>query len=161
MNLTGLIRLGRDAEIRYTNDGTPVASLSAAWNYGKKDPGTGQRPTQWADLSLWGDRATKLEQYLTKGAQFYVVCSEAHIETFDRRDGGQGAKLVGRIEQLEFAGGRREEGGQGQGAAPAQAPAARPGPPVPPRTASRAPAPPAQRQVAGSGFDDMDDDIPF
>ena len=49
MQLIGLARLGRDAEIRFTNDGEPVASLSLAFEHGRR--GTdGKRTTQWALL---------------------------------------------------------------------------------------------------------------
>lgn len=152
MKLVGLIRLGRDAEIRYTGSGTPVATLSGAWNYGQKD-GEGKRPTQWADLSLWGERAEKLTEYLLKGKQLFVVADDVHIQTFERNNGGgTGFKLVGRVDSIEFAGGQSDQGGQQQGQQRQQAPAARQA------------APTQQRQAppkTSTGFDDMDDDIPF
>ncbi|MGD9599950.1 MAG: single-stranded DNA-binding protein [Steroidobacteraceae bacterium] len=153
MKLIGLIRLGRDAEIRYTTQGTPVAELSGAWNYGRKGD-DGKRPTQWAKFTLWGERAESLQEYLLKGAQLLVVVGDVHIETFDKRDGGQGFNLVGRIEDLQFAGGgQQQQGSRGRlaAAAPARAPA----------TAPRPPAAAPRASNTGSGFDDMDDDIPF
>lgn len=68
MILTGLARLGADAEVRYTQGGDPVANLSLAWNYGRKDD-QGKRQSQWISSSLWGDRAVSLQQYLTKGTR--------------------------------------------------------------------------------------------
>ena len=53
MYLHGLCRLGRDAELRYLTDGTPVLGMALAYNYGKKDD-QGNRPTQWIDASLFG-----------------------------------------------------------------------------------------------------------
>jgi len=97
----------------------------------------GKTPSQWVDGALWGERATKLAEYLTKGTQFFMQLEDLHVETFDKRDGGQGVKLVGRVGAIEFTRGQRA-------AAPAPAPK---------------PAPAAK--PAGSGFDDMDDDIPF
>ena len=97
-------------------------------------------PTQWVDAALWGDRATKLAEHITKGAQFFMHVEDLHVELYDKRDGGQGVKLVARVGQIEFT------------RAPAQRPAA-------PAPAPRAPAP--APKAAGSGFDDMDDDIPF
>ncbi len=151
MKLIGLIRLGRDAEVRYSQDGTPVAGLAGAWNYGRKGD-DGKRPTQWADFSIWGDRAEKLAPFLQKGKQLMVVADDVHVETFEGRN-GFGAKLVGRVDSIEFAG-DRQEGSQ------ASAPAAAP------RAAAPAPAPqqrqaPAPRPGGATGFDDMDDDIPF
>jgi single-strand DNA-binding protein len=150
MILTGICRLGRDAEIRYTNDGTPVLNFSAAWNYGRKGD-DGKRPSQWVELSLWGDRAEKLADFLKKGTAICVVASDVHVETFEKRDGGTGAKLVGRVDSIEFAGSREER--EERYAAPAPAPAPAPKAP-PPRSAPRG-------NPSGTGFDSMDDDIPF
>lgn len=145
MKLIGLVRLGRDAELRHAPSGDAVAGFSGAFNYGKKGQ-DGNRPSQWVEFTIWGKRAESLQPYLTKGAQVMVVASDVHIETFDKRDGGQGFKLVGRVDDLEFAGSRDAGGGQASAPAPARAPAA-----------PRAP----QRQAGGTSFDDMDDDIPF
>lgn len=142
MNLIGPVRLGRDVEVRYLPDGTPVASISGAYNYGRKDM-DGKRPTQWVELSLWGERVEKLSEWLVKGQQIYVVCSDAHVETYERRDGGSGHKFVAKIDTIEFVGSRPE-----QSAPPAPRPT--------PASAPRAPAAPQR-----GGFDDMDDDIPF
>lgn len=149
MHLIGLIRLGRDAEIRYTNSGDPVAELNGAWNYGRKGD-DGKRPTQWASFTLWGDRAEKLADGLKKGQQLMVHASDVHIETYEGRN-GQGHKLVGRIDTLEFAGSRPDGEQQQRSSAPAPAPRQ--------ATQQRAPAPkPAN---TGSGFDDFDSDVPF
>lgn len=136
--LTGLFTLGRDAELRTTSGGDPVASLALAYNYGRKGADN-KFPTQWLDAALWGDRANKLVEHLTKGSQFYMQLDDLHVETYDKRDGGQGVKLVARVGQLEFTRGQ---------AKPAAAPA--------PRTPAPAPA-----AKPSSGFEDMDDDIPF
>lgn len=134
--LIGLARLGRDAEQRYTAGGDAVANLALAFNYGKKQDG--KQPTQWVDASLWGKRAEALSQYLTKGTAIVVTLSDVHVEEFQRKDGGQGSKLVARVDDLEFAG---SGGEQRQQAAPAPAPA---------------PAP--QQGDAGGG---LDGDVPF
>ena len=59
MQMIGLARLGRDAELRTTQSGEKVASLSLAFNWGMKGQ-DGNRPTQWVDGSLWGKRAEVL-----------------------------------------------------------------------------------------------------
>lgn len=140
MLLTGIVRLGRDAEIRYPPAGEKVANLALAFNYGKKDA-SGKRAAQWVDAALWGDRAEALAQYLLKGTAIGVTIADPHIETYTTRDGKPGSKLVGRVIDLEFAGGARQEG------APATA-----------RTTS---APAAAPAAAASGFADFEDDIPF
>lgn len=140
--LVGLFTLGRNAEVRNTSNGDPVASLALAYNYGRKGQ-DGKTPTQWVDASLWGERAQKLAEHLTKGRQFFMSVDDLHVETYQKNDGSQGVKLTGRVGQIEFT--------RGESAQQRQAP------PQPQRQA------PPQRQPApaGSGFDDMPDDIPF
>lgn len=140
----GLARLGRDAELRYTSDSTPVVSLSLAFTYGRKGE-DGKRPTQWIDAALWGKLGEALIDYLTKGSLVAVSLEDVHIETFKKSDGSPGHKLAARVHSIELAGGGE------RAAAPAPAPAQRQAPPP------RAPA-----QKTGTGFDDMEDDlIPF
>lgn len=135
--LIGLARIGRDAEVRYTNTGDPVASLSLAFSYGRKGP-DGKKPTQWVDAALWGRLAEALAPYLTKGTQVYVLLDDVHVETYQQRDGSQGVKLAGKVATIELA--------SGQAARPAEQES---------RPHQAKPA------AAGSGFDDMDDDIAF
>lgn len=137
LQLTGLARLGRDAEVRFTSGGDPVANLSLAFFYGRKGQ-DGKRPTQWVDGSLWGKLAEALAPYLTKGVLLAVTIDDAHIETFRKSDGTEGYKLAGRVTGIELAGGGEQK--------PAPAPA---------------PAPRQSAKSSGGGFSDMDDDIPF
>ena len=140
MILTGIARLGADVVVRYTPSGEAVANLSLAFNYGKKD-NDGKRPSQWIDASLWGKRVDALAPYLTKGASVSVVLTEPHVETFEGRN-GPGHKLVARVLEIEFAGGRRDDA---QSAAPNQQ--------------QRKPS--VAAPTGGSGFDDLADDEPF
>ena len=135
MKSFGLARIGRDVEVRTTAQGEPVASLSLAFSYGRKGE-DGRRPTQWVDAALWGKRAEALAPYLLKGGLIAVTLEDVHIETYHGKN-GEGVKLVGRVMDIELAGGK-QDGGE------------RP-------TAVQRPAP----RPASSGFDDMNDDIPF
>jgi len=140
MLITGIARLGRDCELRYMPDGTPVANLALAFNYGAKDA-AGNRPVQWLDGAIFGKRAEALKPYLLKGTAVGVTLSDPHIETFARKDGTRGEKLVGRIIDLEFAGGK------------ATAPA----------SSAPAPATPPAASPAAGGISFVDDfsDVPF
>lgn len=140
--MIGMMRLGRDAELRSLSDGTAVAGLSLAYNYGKADQ-SGNRPTTWIDASLFGKQAESLAPYLLKGTVHEFTLEGLHIQTFDKRDGGQGTKIAARVLSVEL-------GPKQQGATPSPAPRA-------PAPAPRAPAP-APRSA--SGFDEMDDDLP-
>ena len=118
MILTALARLGRDAELRFTQKGDPVCELALAVNYGRKGD-DGNRPTQWISASLWGQRAEALAPHLSKGKLLYVVIEEPHIETYEGKNGA-GSKMVGRIVSLEFAGGGQHQEGQPRQQAPQQ-----------------------------------------
>ena len=156
--LTGIFRLGRDAEIRTLPSGEAVVNLALAYNYGKKGE-DGNRPTQWIDASFWGERAVKIAPYLLKGNQIGAFLSDIHIETYEGRNGA-GHKLAGRVDDIELT--DRKDGQQQAAPAQRQAPAA-----APARNsyADARGAPQPQRQAPpnrnDSGFDDMADDIPF
>lgn len=148
MLMVGVARIGNEPVARYTPDGKPVMDLSLAFDYGRKGA-DGRRPTQWISATMWGDRVEKLQPYLTKGSQVFVTLSEPHIETYEKKDGsGQGFSLRARINDLEFVGGRREAGSDdmgepAMGGAPAKA------------------AGGAKPAAKSTGFDALDDDIPF
>jgi single-strand DNA-binding protein len=82
--------LGRDAELRYTPGGAPVATLNLAttevWN--DKTSGQKQEKTEWHRIVLWGKSAESLAEYLTKGKQIYI---EGRLQTrqWDDKDGNK------------------------------------------------------------------------
>jgi single-strand DNA-binding protein len=138
MKANGLARIGKDAEVRYTPGGAAVANVSLAFTYGKKGD-DGKRPTQWVDASLWGQRAESLAPYIKKGGQIVAYLEDVSIQTFTKGDGTQATKMVARLVDLEFVSGGEQANSQ----------------PKP------QPKPQAAPQSHGSGFDDMEDDIPF
>lgn len=81
--------LGRDAEMRFTGGGTPVATVSLATTekFTDKD-GQKREDTQWHRIVIWGKTAESLHEYLTKGKQIYV---EGRIQTKEWTD-KEGAK---------------------------------------------------------------------
>ena len=118
--LFDVARIGRDAVLRFTpNDGTAVVNLALACDYGRKDPQTGKRPTQWVDATLWGRQAEALAPYLLKGQQVQVTVDDVHIETYQGQN-GPGHKLVGRISHIKLVGSAPQQQGQGQQQAPRQ-----------------------------------------
>lgn len=67
--------LGRDPEIRHTQDGAKVANLSLATSESWKDRNSGERreKTEWHRVVIFNDRlADVAEQYLRKGSKVYV-----------------------------------------------------------------------------------------
>ena len=147
--------LGKDPEIRRTQDGRPIANLSVATSESWRDKTTGERKekTEWHRVVVFNEGLCKvIEQYLKKGSKVYL---EGALQTrkWTDKDGhdkySTEVVLQGFNSQLTMldgrggGGGERSEysGGNDFGSS---------GP-----TASRKPA------MAGGGRSDMDDEIPF
>ena len=65
--------LGRDPEMRYTPQGTPVTNFSVATNYKWTGAdGTPAEETTWFRVSAWGKLGEICNQYLSKGRQVLV-----------------------------------------------------------------------------------------
>lgn len=60
--------VGKDAELRRTNNGDAVLSFSVAVDQGKDKNGQ-KRDAKWYDASIWGKRAESLQSYITKGSK--------------------------------------------------------------------------------------------
>ena len=66
-------RSGRDPELRYLEDGTPVTGFSLAVNSYRRDQSGEQiEDTEWFNVSVWGRQAENINQYLTKGRKVFV-----------------------------------------------------------------------------------------
>lgn len=138
--------LGRDPEVRYSASGTAVCSLSVATSRSWKDKTSGekQEEVEWHRVVFYDRLAEVAGEYLAKGRPVYV---EGRLKTrkWTDKDGIERytTEIVG--EQMQLLGGREDGASPKPAAAPA--PAARP-----------APTKPAARST---GFDDLEDDIPF
>lgn len=134
-------RIANEPELRYTQGQNPQAVLELALpcDYGRKDPQTGKKPTQWVQATMWSKRAEALAPYLVKGQWVSFTLDDVHVEEFQRRDGTPGNKLVGTISQLKLV-----------GSAPESAP--RP---------QAQPSPRPQQNQQAAPIDSFDDDIPF
>jgi single-strand DNA-binding protein len=161
--------LGRDPETRYMPSGDAVTNITVATTdrYKDKQSGEMKEATEWHRISFFGKLAEIAGQYLKKGSQVYVEGS-LRTRKYTDKDGVEKFATEIRAEWWQMLGSRQGMGGGGGGedggysressggggggysrpAAPAQRPAAAP--------AARPAAAPAP-----SGFDDMDDDIPF
>ena len=156
---------GRDPEIRYLPSGQAVANVSVATSSRRKDRNTGEtvEDTQWHRITFYDRLAEIAGEYVKKGRPIYVEGRLKYGKYTDQS--GVEKNTVDIIAtELQLLGGREGMGGPGGdegGYAPrAAAPAARPA--AAPRPAAPAGRPaPAAAPAASSGFDDMDDDIPF
>ena len=173
--------LGRDPEMRTFPSGDQVANVTIATTDKWKDKQTGEmkEATEWHRVVFNGRLAEIVGQYLRKGSQVYVEGS-LRTRKWTDQSGVEKYSTEIRADQMQMLGSRQGMGGGGQGgggqqgggyddgyggdqggydqaprrAAPAPRPMAAPEP-------RPAPAPVAQAPRAASGFDDMDDDIPF
>jgi single-strand DNA-binding protein len=147
--------LGKDPEIRRTQDGRPIANLSVATSESWRDKNSGERKekTEWHRVVIFNEGLCKIaEQYLKKGAKIYL---EGQLQTrkYTDKDGAEKytteVVLQGFNSSLTMLDGRQgggmDAGDSGddfgsRGATPARKPAMAGG---------------------GSKRSDMDDEIPF
>jgi single-strand DNA-binding protein len=85
--------LGRDPEMRFTGDGTPVTDFSVAVNRRWSGPGGEQREkTWWFRVTCWRRLAETTNQYLRKGAPVMVI-GEVDASAYTGNDGQARASL--------------------------------------------------------------------
>jgi len=159
--------LGRDPEVRYTPSGSAVCNVTVATSRSWKSKESGEKveETEWHRVVFYDRLAEIAGEYLKKGRSIYV---EGRLKTrkWTDKDGAEKYTTEVIAQEMNMLGGRdgmgggaggagdEEGGGYSERSAPAQrsAPASRPAASAP---ASR-PAP-----KSTTGFDNMDDDIPF
>jgi single-strand DNA-binding protein len=144
--------LGRDPEVRYTPSGSAVCNVSLATtrNWKNKDSGEKVEETEWHRVVFYDRLAEIAGEYLKKGRPIYV---EGRLKTrkWQDKDGVEKYTTEVIAEEMKMLGSREGMGAGGgdDGGEPRSAPA--------PRSAPSKPA----AQKSSTGFDDMDDDIPF
>ena len=81
-------RLGRDPEIRYSQQGLAIVNFSVATSEVWYDKASGEKKesTQWHRIVVFGKPAENCEKYLSKGSQVYI---EGRIQTSDYEKDGQ------------------------------------------------------------------------
>ena len=160
--------LGRDPEMRSFPNGDQVANVTLATTDKWKDKQSGEprEHTEWHRLVFNGRLAEIAGQYLRKGSQIYVEGSIRTRKWQDQASGQDRYSTEIRGDQMQMLGSRQgmggpgggDEGGYGGGGDSYDAP--RRAAPAP-RAAAPAPRAAAPAARPSSGFDDMDDDIPF
>ena len=139
--------VGRDPETRYMPSGDAMVNLSLATTDQWKDKnGEKQEKTEWHRIVIFGKTAEIAGQYLRKGSQIYI---EGRLQTRKWTDKEGQERYTTEIvaDRMQMLGSR-----SGGGDAPMDR---EPAPSVAPEPRAAAP------RKSGTGFDDIDDDIPF
>lgn len=143
LNKTLLIgNVGKDPEIRVTQNGTKKASFSLATTESYKDKTTGERKdhTEWHNVIIWGEGAGLVERLnIRKGISLYI---EGKITYRSWEDPSGQKKYMTEIVANEFKILTPRSQGQGQGSAPAR---------------QSAPA----EEYGGGDYAENTDDLPF
>lgn len=112
--------LGRDPELRYTPQGTPVCSFTMATNEKRKDKaGETQDVTTWFRVTLWGRQAETASQFLTKGRPVYIE-GRLRMEEWTDRDNKSRYTLEVHATDMQFIGGGRGDETHSTAAAPSR-----------------------------------------
>ena len=149
--------LGKDPEIRYMPSGDAIANLTLATSENWTDKASGDKKelTEWHRVAFFGRTAEVVGQYLKKGAKIYVEGS-LRTRKWQDKDGHDRYTTEVRGDVMRMLDRRGESSGPMDTEPPAGA--AQGGSPGESRRAAPSKSAPAR---AASGFDDMDDDIPF
>jgi single-strand DNA-binding protein len=157
--------LGKDPEIRRTQDGRPIANLRIATSETWRDKSTGERreKTEWHSVVIFNENLCKIaEQYLKKGAKVFI---EGQLQT--RKWQGQDGQdrystevvLQGFNGNLTMLDGRASGGGMSEGSQADYGGDSGGGYEAPARSPSRGGG---GGSKGGGGFDkQLDDEIPF
>ena len=135
--------IGKDPELRYLPSGMAIASVSLATSSKRKDKASGEyvEETQWHRLQFFDKLAEICGQYVHKGSQIYVE-GRLRYGKYTDKDGIERNTCDVIVSEMQLLGGKESSGAS---------------------KANQATQKPSDSEKAtqGSGFDDMDDDIPF
>jgi single-strand DNA-binding protein len=147
--------LGKDPEIRRTQDGRPIANLRIATSESWRDKATGERreKTEWHSVVIFNENLCKIaEQYLKKGSKVYL---EGQLQTrkYTDKDGVEKYSTEVVLQNFNSALTMLDTRSGGGGGAESSD-----------DFGAQSPAParkPAMAGAAGGRRGDMDDEIPF
>ncbi len=110
--------LGGDPDMRYSPDGRPFLRFNVASNYRARSPeGEWQDKTEWVRVTVFGQQAERLSQYLRKGSRVYVDGRlEARPWTDQQNQVRAGLEVI--ANDVQFMSSRSDEermGGEGGG----------------------------------------------
>ena len=99
--------LGRDPELRYTQNGQAVVNftLATSENWTDKTSGEKVERTEWHRIVVWGKTGEQCAQYLTKGRSVYI---EGRLQTreWEDKEGQKRRTTEITAQSVQFLGGR-------------------------------------------------------
>lgn len=104
-------RLGRDPELRYSNNGSPVCNLSLATDESYKKDGEKVQQTEWHKCVVWGKQAEMVANYLSKGSMALVEGSLQNNKWQDQQGQNRVSTEI-KAQRVVFM--DSKQGGQGQ-----------------------------------------------
>lgn len=156
--------LTRDPELRVTPTGLQICKFSIAINR-TYNAGDGERREEvtYVDLDSFGKQAEVISKYMTKGRGIMVEGRLKLDQWDDKNTGEKRSRLGVVVENFQFIGDGRRDGGSGDGMPPAASgnydevsPPPRASRPAPQRSQPRPPQP-----AMPEGDRSLDDDVPF
>lgn len=154
-NLNKVMLIGnltRDPELRVTPKGTAICTFSIAVNRKFKDDSGGEREeVTYIDIEAWGKSGENISKYCTKGRPIFVEGRLRLDQWEDKNTKEKRSRMKVVLENFQFLGGGRSEGGGsggGEGGEPRS---------YAPRPASGG----AARPAAPAPQENLDEDVPF
>jgi single-strand DNA-binding protein len=112
MRLSLIGNIGNDPDMRYSASGSPLLRFNVASNYRTRTPeGEWQERTEWVRVTVTGNRAESLSQYLKKGSRIFVD-GKLEARPWTDNQGQVRAGLEMFADTIEFFSPRNEDGQQ-------------------------------------------------
>lgn len=114
LNRLSLIgNVGKDGELRYTQNGVAMLQFSlAVADRRKNKDGEWEESTNWFNVTVFGNSAENVSQYVTKGKPVYIE-GRVKLREYTDKNNENRASLDVAASNIVLLGGR-EEGGQQQ-----------------------------------------------
>jgi len=156
-NLNKVMLIGnltRDPELRVTPKGTAICTFSIAVNRKFKDDSGGEREeVTYVDIEAWGKSGENISKYVTKGRPLFVEGRLRLDQWEDKNTKEKRSRMKVVLENFQFLGGGRGEGGAPGGGEGGEAPRS-----YAPRSNAGSAAP---RPAAPAPQENLDEDVPF
>lgn len=150
-------RAGKDPEVKTTKDGKKVAAFSLATDDYQKDA-SGNKKTQWHNITVWDPIVNVVEQYVKKGTEMYIE-GRISYEEFNNKEGNKVNYTRITATSLQFVGSKKDSAASSteDNNDAATPPAAKPAVTKPAATKAPATKEPVQETVSATD----DTDLPF